>query len=78
MKSDKHLLMLLFAIYLFAIVVVVVGAGSEFVTTALKSGGNEAWLGCAVSRGIRRPGDAGNFVSRHKAGFGSGRIRGHR
>jgi hypothetical protein len=45
MKSDKHLLMLLFAIYLFAIIVVVFGAGSEFVTTALKSGANEAWLG---------------------------------
>src|SRR5271163_1620994 len=49
MKNDKHLLMLLFAIYIFAIIVVVVGAGSEFVTTALKSGANEAWLGFAGS-----------------------------
>ena len=49
MKSDKHLLMLLFAIYIFAIILVVVGAGSVFITTALKSGVNEAWLGFAGS-----------------------------
>jgi uncharacterized membrane protein YcjF (UPF0283 family) len=45
MKSDKHLLMLLLAIYLFAIVVVVVGAGSQAITTVLKSGVNQEWLG---------------------------------
>ncbi len=45
MKNDKHLLALLLGIYLFAIGVVVVGAGSQAVTAALKSGVNEAWLG---------------------------------
>jgi hypothetical protein len=45
MKNDKHFLMLLLAIYLFAIVVVVVGAGSQAITTVLKSGVNQEWLG---------------------------------
>jgi hypothetical protein len=44
MKSDKHLLMLLWAIYLFAIIVVVIGAGSEAIAAVLKSGVNQQWL----------------------------------
>ncbi len=47
MKSDKHLLMLLWAIYLFAIIVVVAGAGSEAIAPVLKSGVNKEWLTAA-------------------------------
>jgi hypothetical protein len=45
MKSDRHLLVLLLAIYLFAIVVVVVGAGSQAITAFLNRGVNQEWLG---------------------------------
>jgi hypothetical protein len=49
MKGDKNLLMLLLAIYLIAISVVVVGAGSQAITEVLKSGVNQEWLGFAGS-----------------------------
>jgi hypothetical protein len=49
MKSDKHLLVILLVIYGFAIVVVVVGAGSQALTSVLKSGVNQEWLGFAGS-----------------------------
>jgi hypothetical protein len=45
MKSDKHLLILLLAIYSFAIGVVVIGAGHPTVTQILKAGVNQEWLG---------------------------------
>ncbi len=49
MKSDKGLLTLLLAIYFVAIVVVVVGAGSQTITAVLRSGVNQEWLGFAGS-----------------------------
>ena len=45
MKNDRHLLVLLLAIYLFAIVVVVVGAGSQAITAFFSRGVNQEWLG---------------------------------
>jgi hypothetical protein len=44
-KNDKHLLILLITIYLFAVAVVVVGAGFPIITAVLKSGVNQEWLG---------------------------------
>src|ERR1700722_19221562 len=49
MKSDRHLLMLLFAIYLFAVAMVAIGTGSQAIATFLKSGVNQEWLGFAGS-----------------------------
>ena len=48
MKSDKHLLTLLIAIYVFAIAVVIVGVGAQAISTFLKAGVNQ-WLGFAGS-----------------------------
>jgi hypothetical protein len=45
MKSDKQLLMFLIAIYLFAVAVVVVGAGAQAISTFVRTGVNQEWLG---------------------------------